>query len=108
MSIILFTILLGVDKFETTHNDLNIDEQFPVDIEMAELKKCTELSAVEISSSNDHVKLKTIYDYESEVGGKQWNAFNGLFLLVSIICILIMFMCIGCCASLCDRYENEN
>jgi hypothetical protein len=69
---------------------------------MAKLKKCAELSAVDISNPNEHAKIKTIYDYESEVTGKQWNTFNGLFLLVSIISILVMFMCIGCCASFCD------
>jgi len=83
-----------------------MDEAFPVDIEMSKSKKCVELSAV--ANSNGYVKVRTVFDYESEISGKQWNTFNSLFLLVSIICILMLFVCIGSCATLCDRNDNDD
>jgi len=105
----LIIILVNISKLEPTSSDTrtpNMDEAFPVGIEMSKSKKCVEFSAV--GNSNGYVKVKTVFDYESEISGKKWNTFNSLFLLVSILCILMLFVCIGSCATLCDLSDDDD
>ena len=54
----------------------------------------------------DVPQTRSVYDYNPEREQDNWNVFNTLFLLISIIIILLMLVFINWCSMLCD-FEEE-
>jgi hypothetical protein len=58
------------------------------------------------SVPDDHAQTRSVYDYNPEIEQDDWNVFNTLFLLISIIIILLMLVFINYCSMLCDLEEE--
>jgi len=85
-------VLLNIINFQAADNDF-------------ERNPSTKIIS-ESSVSGDITQTRSVYDYNPEREQDNWNVFNSLFLLISIIIILLMLVFINWCSMLCD-YDEE-
>ena len=82
-------MLLTLIKFKAA-------DDFENEMFLKPLKKIIKSDQIEFT------QVRSVYDYNPEIEQDDWNVFNSLFLLISIIIILLMLVFINCCTMLCD------
>lgn len=97
-SILLIAVLLNFAMFNVADNDFEKNQLKNIYIPCEKEKS-------DNSNLGDFSQTRSVYDYNPEIEKDDWNVFNSLFLLISIIVLLLMLVFINFCTMLCDLQD---